>query len=372
MEGGAPSAERSALARWVAWFSRPDDKRYAGLEDDLIRTTGGGVPVVVFGCVCLLLQVGLYAFVQPLASLPLALSGVLAAGGRMLGMRAARSGLAAAPMVVGTGLVWAAVVGLACALGILTGHIVLTTVCALTVTGFAFTSVYNNAGMPRLARVQVAIVAVPFLVASAFTGVPGMEVLFVLGPIWMIGVMHLTGRSHDAVATLVLTRNQNRFLASNDELTGIANRAGILDAIETLSRKAGGAGEALPFLLYLDLDGFKGVNDGFGHACGDHVLKVLAGRFVEDLGEAGCIGRVGGDEFVIVLPGGSHAGAAELAERLIARAREPVVLPGGSSVRVGVTIGGASVLPGRTDEALALADARLYDGKRRGGGVCLA
>lgn len=368
MTDAALPSRSGACGRLVDWFVRPDDARYQGIEDDLIRSTAGGASVVAFGCVCLLMQVAVYAFVEPVSAIPLALATLGASVARVIAMKAAHAGRAAAPALVSTAILWGTVVGLVGAVCLLTGHIVLSTVAALTVTGFAFTSVYNNAGVPRIARAQVVVVSVPFLLASALSDIGEMRALLVMGPIWLVGIFSLIARSHHAIASLILTRNQNRYMASNDDLTGIANRPAILRRIDELASRSGGEGPQ-PYLLYLDLDGFKSVNDTFGHATGDLVLRRVVRRFAEEIGEAGSIGRVGGDEFVIVLPGSTTQEVEDLVTRLVARTGEPIVVADGLSVSVGVTMGGAPIGPDGGDEALSRADAELYRGKRDGGGA---
>lgn len=372
MRGIAERVHARVTVPLVKWFLKPDTSTDPSIVDDLVRSTSGGVAVVMFGCVCLTLQVAIYAFHRPAQALPLLLLVMAASSARMLGLHRARNGMAASSIVVLTGLAWALTVGLVCALCMLTGEIVLTTVAALTMTGFAFTSAYNNAGIPRLARAQVLIVGVPFLLASVFTGIPEMPVILALGPIWLLGIMHLVNGIHRSVAATITTQKHNAFLAMNDDLTGLANRLSILSAIEDMARDATADGlTERPYVLYLDLDDFKPINDRFGHQMGDLVLRTVAGRLRDAVGTFGRIGRVGGDEFVIALTPATACQAAEVAARLGEAARLPVDLGGGRVVRIGATIGGASVGSAGVDAALARADVRLYEGKRQGGGVSL-
>ena len=90
----------------------------------------------------------------------------------------------------------------------------------------------------------------------------------------------------------------------------------------------------------LDLDGFKGVNDGFGHATGDAVLVAVAKRLQASVRDADFVCRLGGDEFVILLPNITDGEAAAIARRIIARVSEPFEFA--ATARVGVSIGLAS------------------------------
>lgn len=370
MRGIAERVHARVTVPMVQWFLKPDTSTDASIVDDLLRSTSGGVAVVMFGCVCLTLQVAIYAFDRPAQAMALLLLVMAASSARMLGLHRARNGMSASGIVVLTGIAWASTVGLVCALCMLTGEIVLTTVAALTMTGFAFTSAYNNAGIPRLARAQVLIVSVPFLLASVFTGIPEMPVILALGPIWILGIMYLVNGIHRSVAATITTQKHNTFLAMNDDLTGLSNRLSILRALEDMARDAMADGlPERPYVLYLDLDDFKPINDRFGHQMGDLVLRTVAGRLRDAVGASGRIGRVGGDEFVVALTPATACQAAEVAARLGEAARLPVDLGGGRVVRIGATIGGASVGSAGVDAALARADARLYEGKRQGGGV---
>jgi diguanylate cyclase (GGDEF)-like protein len=149
--------------------------------------------------------------------------------------------------------------------------------------------------------------------------------------------------------------------ASSDPLTGLANRAAI-DArlADATARDA---------LLFLDLDGFKEVNDELGHAAGDSVLLAVASRLRGCVAETDLVGRFGGDEFVVLLSGvHDEAQATAVAERLLAALREPIAVHG-RSVDVGASIGIA--LPGRaadSEQLLRRADRALYAAKAAGKG----
>jgi diguanylate cyclase (GGDEF)-like protein len=119
-------------------------------------------------------------------------------------------------------------------------------------------------------------------------------------------------------------------------------------------------------LLYLDLDGFKEVNDRHGHAMGDVVLREVARRLQPQMRAGETLARLGGDEFAVVMRGGADAAAAEaLAERIVAALREPVTLPGGARVAIGVSVGIAVQNAGEADadRLLEQADHALYRAK---------
>jgi diguanylate cyclase (GGDEF)-like protein/PAS domain S-box-containing protein len=151
--------------------------------------------------------------------------------------------------------------------------------------------------------------------------------------------------------------------AAHDPLTGLPNRAEVLRVLETALLDA--AGEESVALLFIDLDGFKAVNDGYGHAAGDALLVAAAERLRAGLRDEDLLGRLGGDEFAAVLTG--ITGVAEVrarAGRLMEDMRLPFDLPG-HRVHIGASIGVAAGGPGTdADDLMAAADTRMYEVKR--------
>jgi diguanylate cyclase (GGDEF)-like protein len=155
-------------------------------------------------------------------------------------------------------------------------------------------------------------------------------------------------------------------LAIRDELTGIYNRRHLTDELARVRSRAERLGTRFSVLL-IDIDHFKSINDSFGHAAGDAVLKHLAAVAPGAIREVDIFGRYGGEEFLFILPGTELAGAAVCAERLRARI-ESSAFPGfPAGRRVTATIGAASHTKGEGIAALlARADEALYSGKGAG------
>lgn len=167
------------------------------------------------------------------------------------------------------------------------------------------------------------------------------------------------------VTTMELRRAMNRVrdLALADPLTGIGNRAALMDALErTIARqRREDAGFAL---LYLDLDGFKAVNDKFGHAAGDGVLCEVASALTINLRREDIAARMGGDEFAMILVGKANEalGAAERVRDAI----ESGMRQHGFLVTASVGAVIFTACPASADAALAEADALMYAAKRLG------
>jgi diguanylate cyclase (GGDEF)-like protein len=156
-------------------------------------------------------------------------------------------------------------------------------------------------------------------------------------------------------------------MASLDALTGVANRRGIEHFMAAAMRQARTRHEPLA-VLALDIDHFKQLNDNFGHAAGDRVLQHVARTCAEALRDADLLGRIGGEEFLVVLPGDTLEQAADVAERLRVRVESLALedLPAG--LRTTISIGVAQMSPRDTNVAdlLLRADEALYRAKAEG------
>ena len=113
----------------------------------------------------------------------------------------------------------------------------------------------------------------------------------------------------DLQDSLIAAREELRFRASHDSLTGVANRGTILEALRRETSRQIRAGGSFGIIM-VDLDHFKKVNDTHGHPCGDAVLQEAAGRMTSSVRGYDLVGRYGGEEFLIVVPGAEHGGHA--------------------------------------------------------------
>jgi diguanylate cyclase (GGDEF)-like protein len=158
--------------------------------------------------------------------------------------------------------------------------------------------------------------------------------------------------------------------ARYDSLTNLPNRAMMRDMLNAALANADARRRGCA-LMMIDLDRFKQVNDTLGHPVGDKLLKKVAGRLTEVLGDDGQVGRVGGDEFEAILPGIEEEGRlSELAQRLIERVSRPYKIEG-HEIMIGTSLGIAVALPGKTlaERLIKDADVALYAAKRDGRGT---
>jgi diguanylate cyclase (GGDEF)-like protein len=156
--------------------------------------------------------------------------------------------------------------------------------------------------------------------------------------------------------------------AAKDPLTGLRNRAVFRDALRrSLGLYHDGLGRV--GVLFLDLNGFKPVNDQYGHQAGDTVLVALAGRLGNSVRDSELVARMGGDEFAVLVQAADDTELDErmatIAARVAARLEEPVPVSDGVEVVVGAAVGRATAMPEDTPESLlARADAAMYAVKR--------
>ncbi len=156
--------------------------------------------------------------------------------------------------------------------------------------------------------------------------------------------------------------------AFHDGLTGLANRALFRDRLDQSLSRSARTGESLA-VLFVDLDGFKQVNDTLGHDAGDRLLEEVARRFATAIRPSDTLARLGGDEFALLLEEADETLSVTVAERLLERLLKEIVLAGremslGASVGVVVHAGGA----GKSEELMRHADLAMYAAKKGGRG----
>ncbi|MBX9467375.1 MAG: GGDEF domain-containing protein [Rhizobium sp.] len=230
------------------------------------------------------------------------------------------------------------------------------------------------------AGVAVRISVRPFIAATAIliAGLPttisvmlyGDKVHWILG---MMSVVFLFAAMQSVLHVYRTTTRQIRLRlemerqARRDQLTGLSNRAALIEAYSSLDC----ADDALTGIHLFDLDGFKGVNDRFGHAVGDALLAGIAKRLQENLDPPVVAARIGGDEFVILQPEIRDPADAETLARKIV---DVLALPyriAGEEIAIGVSLGYTMALSGsaKLEHMMATADKASYRAKRNGGGV---
>ncbi|TNC15737.1 GGDEF domain-containing protein [Methylobacterium terricola] len=352
----------------LRWLVDPGLDLPGDLRIRLIATLLSSAPTMVLGAMGMLIVEGVAAIRNPGSVFP----GLLAMDVALLGFRVVlirrlhRAVAAGRPaptdLMLATSLAWAVMVGLATALCAASGDRVVQVLGPLTMMGILSGIVTRNYAAPRHALTMIALCSLPMTLVFL---VEYRDAWFlaglVLGVLFVVSMRATTVRLNRTYVEVLLAKRESQLRATHDALTGLRNRTGLMD--DLAARLRCGAGSLA--LLYLDLDGFKAVNDGLGHAAGDALLVEVAGRIGAAIPEEWQAARFGGDEFVILACGERVHEAASVAARLI----EAVKAPNGVGIGVGVSVGIGWALPGMTPEALlAAADAALYRAKAAGKG----
>jgi diguanylate cyclase (GGDEF)-like protein/PAS domain S-box-containing protein len=168
------------------------------------------------------------------------------------------------------------------------------------------------------------------------------------------------------VDTEVLARRELERRVRHDELTGLVNRREMLERLEDVLTRPGRTGHNVA-VAFCDVDEFKAVNDRYGHAAGDDVLRITASRIKSALRSEDFVARIGGDELLVVLDGVHDLTEATVVmEKVRAAVAEPVAVAG-ASVVVTLSVGLALFIPGESsNDVLNRADLAMYEAKRLG------
>ena len=248
---------------------------------------------------------------------------------------------------------------------------------------------YGLSSFPSAARIPLILIALPIAALLLLTGnlyeiVIGLSLGLVTLLVLRIVTIHNVGftslvesrsqiaveraRARQAEALAVNEKARANAVAETDHLTGLPNRRSIMAALDAL-REVGGDSRGGFALAVLDLDGFKPINDTYGHSTGDTVLCEVGRRLQEAVGRMAVVGRMGGDEFAILLSICDEAAMAqELAECACAALESPFSV-GGRSFRLSACCG-VALLDKEADSlrALMAADTALYSAKAEGRG----
>ncbi len=245
---------------------------------------------------------------------------------------------------------------------------------------------------PRLVAVAI-VLSLGWMsyVASRFAAFPRMAaaLLYLLGwtlaaglltspTLWIIGLVAITfpvayqvmmKQSHQIIASSLNAQYESRQLSMHDHLTGLGNRRALERwTDERVAGRQAGRGASRFAVLCLDLDGFKAVNDTFGHPAGDELLRQVATRLSTSVRRDDAVYRTGGDEFTILAGDADGHNAMELAGRIIKICSRPHAILGNQWTTIGVSVG-IAVYPDDGDDldtVVSRADAALYTAKQTG------
>lgn len=220
---------------------------------------------------------------------------------------------------------------------------------------------------PFIAATAIMIAGLPTTISVMLYGDTAHWILAGMCVAFLVAAMQSVWHVYRTATRQICLRLDMEHQARHDPLTGLRNRTALSEAFDAV----GCAENAFISVHCFDLDGFKEVNDRFGHAVGDQVLANIATRLKENLDHPIIAVRVGGDEFVILQPDVRHPVEADM---LAGKIVDALSLPhriSGEEISVGVSLGYTIALSGSAalEQLIAIADRASYRAKRNGGGV---
>ncbi|MGY8710174.1 GGDEF domain-containing protein [Bradyrhizobium sp. 18BD] len=369
---GLYSAPRWRLTRWLAepGLGVPDDIRAA-----LIAQLHGSLPVFAAGAVNTIAVAAVIAARKPAAPFIawLAMEIAICLARLVVLVSAHRRARAHRPTPTDLHLLlavaWSASVGFGAIVSLASGDWVVAMLASLSAAAMVGGICFRNFGAPRLAGTMILLSLGPIVPGAALAGEPLFYIVYLQVPMYLAAMTAAAFRLNRMLVTTMRAERENNHRAHHDALTGLLNRAGVVEALG--ARLGTDAGR--PFaVLFFDLDNFKPINDTFGHAAGDAVLKAVAGRARRALPDGAMVARMGGDEFVVLVDGITADMALETGRRLIREVAVSYELGDERRASVGASVGiamspdhGATVA-----ELLAVADAALYEAKSGGKSRC--
>ncbi|WP_250437155.1 GGDEF domain-containing protein [Caballeronia sp. ATUFL_F2_KS9A] len=254
---------------------------------------------------------------------------------------------------------WGATVGYGALVSVLSGDWVAATLSFLSAAAMVGGICFRNFGAPRLVAVMIFLSLGPCCIGAVLSGEPTLWLTLLQIPFYLFAMSAAAWRLNGMLVSTMKAEQENDRRARHDELTGLLNRAGLFRAVRSSAPEH-------TALLYLDLDGFKAINDAHGHEIGDTLLALVARRLRHLSGEGSLVARLGGDEFVIVTP--PQADPLALADVIVRELSKPFVTDAGAMLEIGVSIG-VAMFDHHHDEldgVLRDADNALYEAKRAG------
>lgn len=275
------------------------------------------------------------------------------------------------------GLLWASSIGYGCFISIISGDWVASTLACVSAAAMVGGMCFRNFGAPRYVAGMILLSLGPCTLAAPFSGEPILMLMMFQIPLYLFSITVAAFRLNGMMVSTMMAERENRYLARHDHLTGLLNRAGLMQEMTLRLSERDGA-SARWALFYVDLDGFKAINDRHGHSAGDELLAQVAQRLRKCFLPDAVAARIGGDEFVILCSIGERGAALLAAERLMLEISNADYEVGTGLERIGARIGasiGVALHPdhgGDVETLLHAADTALYRAKSEGGHRCWA
>jgi diguanylate cyclase (GGDEF)-like protein len=226
---------------------------------------------------------------------------------------------------------------------------------------------FRNFSAPRLAGAMILLSLGPLAGGVILAGHPVLYLGALQVPLYFWAMTAGAFRLNQMQIATLRSERENVHRARHDALTGLLNRGAMVEALRSRLAAGDRPGQSCA-LFFLDLDNFKPVNDTFGHQAGDRLLELVAARLRHTLPPGDLIGRMGGDEFVVLAKDVTAEQAPVIGQRIIEALAAPYDLDNDVVARVGASVG-IALAPEHADQPemlLAIADAALYEAKSDG------
>jgi diguanylate cyclase (GGDEF)-like protein len=281
------------------------------------------------------------------------------------GSRPAQSGKRAhIDLYILAAVCWAGSVGYGCFITLLSGDWLAATLVMLSAAAMTGGVAFRNFSVPRLVMVMITLSLGPCAIAGVMSRELIMFATAMQIPMYIYAMTHAAYRLNAMLVQTMRSERENGRRARQDTLTGLLNRAGLEDV---LTRRADGTNSGAT-LFYIDLDGFKAINDTLGHAAGDQLLVKVSQLMRQVTPATDVVARIGGDEFIVLADEMNPDTACQTAQRLIDTLSLTPFLLNDTNVTVAASVG-ISIRSGTLSDLSALmleADRALYDAKLAG------
>ncbi|MCU4181406.1 sensor domain-containing diguanylate cyclase [Bosea sp. BH3] len=374
-----PPVHRFSLPRWrlTRWLADSGPDVPPDIRGALVASLFGTLPIFAGGVINSLAVSVLIAWRIP--TLPFVLwcaFEIVCCALRLIVLvaarrRAARGESTPTDIYLLLGVAWAAGVGVGTFLSLTSGDWVVGALACLSAAAMVGGICFRNFGAPRMAGAMIVLTLGPVALAAPFAGEPIMLVSLMQAPLYLVSMMAAAYKLNAMLISTMRSERENAFHARHDMLTGLSNRAGLAKAFATrFGAEAAPRGLAL---VYLDLDGFKAVNDNYGHMAGDALLQLVAERLRGLVRSSDIAARIGGDEFVVLSEQTERVQLQRFGERIVSEVSKPYELDSGDTLNIGASVGIALAPEHGRDmtSLMAAADGALYQAKSRGKSLCV-